>query len=105
MPKITAAPQKQVDSAPAIEPEAIEKPAIDQDSLSIEQLAQGVLDRDFRPRTAAIRRLAQSVLTAAKPSTKSKKKRAKTSDKSGGKTKSRNKKRKLAKIPGQKTSG
>ncbi len=86
------------------------KPQIDQDALSLEQAAKGVLARKFRPRVSTVRRLAEAVLSAeeeAKKAGKKKKKKpsdkksAKSSDKKSGKS-SRGKKRKLAKIPGQK---
>ena len=80
----------------------------DQDTLGLTALAKGVLARDFRPRVATVRRLAEAVIAlqgdiaelkratkkAAKPKTKA---AAGKSAKGGGK-----KKRKLAKIPGQK---
>ncbi len=72
---------------------------VDQDALGISELAKGVLARDFRPRIASVRRLAEAVLAKeAKPKKKKKKKPTKkaAAAKSGGK------KRKLAKIPGQK---
>ncbi len=69
--------------------------AADQDSLTIDDLARAVLDRSLRPRTAAVRRLAEAVLERAGGKKKSKKKSAadKPGKKDGGK------KRKLAKIP------
>lgn len=72
------------------------EPSIDQDELSIKALARGVLARDFRPRVSSVRRLAEAVLAKeAKPKAGKKKKSAKVG----------RKKRKLAKIPGQKNSG
>ncbi len=72
--------------------------APDQDALSDLDLAKGVLARDFRPRAASVKRLAEAVLAkqeaSSTPRKKSKKKAS--AGKSGGK------KRKLAKIPGQK---
>lgn len=95
---------------------ANENSLTDQDSLDTEQLARGVLARDFRPRVATVRRLAEEVLeqagmlaqlradaAAKKPQKKSAKNgktdvagKAKKSKKAGSK------KRKLAKIPVQK---
>ncbi len=66
-----------------------ETAATDQDALSTSDLAKGVLARDFRPRAASVRRLAEAVLAAERAARKKKKK------KSG-------KKRRLARIPGQK---
>lgn len=60
----------------------------DQDAMDIKTLARAVLAREFRPRTAAIRRLAEAVLAKGAPKPKKKK---------DGK-----KARKLATIPGQK---
>lgn len=68
-------------------PEAPTPP--DQDAMALKDLARAVLDRSIRPRTAAVRRLAEAVL--AKGAGKADKK------KKGGK-----KSRKLATIPGQK---
>ncbi len=64
----------------------------DQDALSVTELAKGVLARDFRPRAASVRRLAEAVLAKQESPAKPKKK----------KKKSAGKKRRLAKIPGQK---
>lgn len=91
-----------MNAQPATPPEpANENAPIDQDALSLKQLAQGILDRDFRPRVASVRRLAEAVL--AEPPAKPKKDKAKKkkSAKAAGK-KAGGKKRKLAKIPGQK---
>lgn len=71
-----------------------EAPApVDQDDMPVADLAQAVLSREIRPRTASVRRLAQAVLefTAKAP----KKKKGKSAKKDG-------KKRKLARIPQQK---
>ncbi len=91
MPQDTAIPPQ---NASAKVPAALD-PAVDQDELSLTDLAKAILARDIRPRVNSIRRLAEAVVAnEAKPS-KKKKKAA-----SGGKAS--NKKRKLAKIPGQK---
>lgn len=63
--------------------------AVDQDALTLTDLAKGVLARDFRPRTASVRRLAEAVLAQEAAVAKRKRKKA-------------SKKRRLAKIPGQK---
>jgi hypothetical protein len=72
--------------------------AIDQNSLTIEELARGVLDRSLRPRTGSIRRLAEAVLEIGDGVKKSKKKKSADAAGKSGK-KSGGKKRKLAKIP------
>lgn len=72
-------PPAAVKAAPAAEP------------LGIKALAEGILARTIRPRTADIRRLAEAAL---KPDKKKKKKAAKKAAKDSG--------RKLSKIPGQK---
>ncbi len=69
---------------------------IDQDSLSVEQLARTVLDRALRPRVGSVRRLAEAVLAAAVPKAKKGKEPKKPKKDSG-------KKKKLARIPGQKS--
>jgi hypothetical protein len=66
--------------------------------LTDRQLAEAVLARTLRPKTADIRRLAEAVL--AKPAKKKAKDGAKKAD--GKKAKSPKADRKLAKIPGQK---
>jgi hypothetical protein len=66
---------------------------VEQDDLSLESLAQGVLDRSIRPRTGSVRRLAEGVLALQADLKKARKK--------GGKS-GKKKHRKLAKIPGQK---
>jgi hypothetical protein len=71
--------------------EAVPAPANDRGDLSLADLARGVLAREFRPRVAELRRLAEAVLAAEE-------KRARK--KAGGKK--QGKKRKLPKIPGQK---
>lgn len=71
---------------------------LDQDQLSVDELAERALAREFRPRIASVMRLAEAVLArkeAEKPidaDGKIKKKKRKA----GGK------KRKLARIPDQK---
>ena len=59
---------------------------VDQDALKLKDLAQGVLDGDFRPRAASVRRLAEAVLDL-----KAEKKARKNA-----------KRNKLPKIPNQK---
>jgi hypothetical protein len=71
------------------------KPADNRDTLSVAQLARGILSKEIRPRAGDVRRLADAALAVGKPN---KDKKAKTD---GGK-KAKGKK-KLAKIPGQKT--
>jgi hypothetical protein len=66
--------------------------------LTDRQLAEAVLARTLRPKTADIRRLAEAVL--AKPAKKKAKDGAKKAD--GKKAKVPKADRKLAKIPGQK---
>ncbi len=66
-------------------------PPIPEDDLGLAELAAAVLARSFRPRVRHVRRLAEAVL-AAEDKRATKKKAGKTSGK----------KRKLAKIPGQK---
>ena len=73
----------------------VPKPADDRDELSVAQLARGILAKDIRPRAGDVRRLADAVLAAGKPK---KDKKAKAD----GAKKAKDKK-KLAKIPGQKT--
>ena len=60
-------------------------PASDTAGLSVKSLAEAILARTIRPRAADVRRLAEAVL---------KKKKGKKAD---------GKKRKLSKIPGQKS--
>ena len=83
-----------------------DKGGADQDALGLSALAEGVLARDFRPRVSSIRRLAEAVL-ALQNDISDLKKAGNGSAKtrlSGEKTakKGSKKKRKLAKIPGQK---
>jgi len=87
--------------APAPEAGAKAEAIADQDRLSLEQLAKGVLAREFRPRSASIRRLAEAVLALAEADAAKAAKKKRASKKSGSK-KPGGKKRKLAKIPGQK---
>ncbi|GAA0271842.1 hypothetical protein GCM10009127_10150 [Alteraurantiacibacter aestuarii] len=85
------------EAAPEAAPAAAAATAVDQDSLDVKALAKGVLARDFRPKVSTVRRLAEAVLAkSAETGKKKKKKKASASGKSGGK------KRKLARIPGQK---
>ena len=62
---------------------------VDQDSLGLKTLAKAILAREFRPRVSSVRRLAEAVLEERKKP-------------KGKKKSSSGKKRKLAKIPGQK---
>lgn len=66
-------------------------PAVDSASLGLSALAEAILARRIRPRTADVRRLAEAVLAS-----KTRKQKNKTAKKASGK------KRKLSKIPGQK---
>jgi hypothetical protein len=77
--------------------------ANDQAELTLEALAQGILSRKVRPRTSDIRRLAEAVL-APSPEAKPKKVKALANGKDEPKAdkKAAKKKKKLAKIPGQK---
>ena len=82
----------------SVETEAGNAPAnasIDQNALDIRQLAKAVLAREFRPRAASVRRLAEAVLSGIEKPEKSKKNKKKSGKKVSAK------KRKLAKIPGQ----
>jgi hypothetical protein len=72
--------------------EAVPAAANDVGELPLADLARGILAREIRPRVADVRRLAEATLAAEE-------KRARK--KAGGKKKD-TKKRKLAKIPGQK---
>ncbi|WP_137680135.1 hypothetical protein [Aurantiacibacter suaedae] len=93
--------------APTAQEAANENGNPDQDALGLTALAEGVLARDFRPRVASVRRLAEAVLAMQREKTELKKaprKAAKSTTKAAsGKSakKSGKKKRKLAKIPGQ----
>ncbi len=75
---------------------ANENTPTDQDSLALDALAKGVLSREFRPRAASVRRLAEGVL-ALQDDLKKARKKAKAAAKPKKK-----KNKKLAKIPGQK---
>lgn len=72
--------------------ETVPAPANDAGELTLAELARGVLAREIRPRAGDVRRLAEAVLAA-----EDKRERKKA----GGKKKDI-KKRKLARIPGQK---
>ena len=94
------------DDALAPQEPANENTPADQDTLDISALAKGVLARSFRPRAVTVRRLAEAVLSlqgelrsAKKPGKKAAKGKN-SPDKVSGK--GSKKKRKLAKIPGQK---
>ena len=76
-------------------------PAVDQNALNLADLAKGVLARDFRPRVDTIRRLAEAALAKAESPAKPKKKKKKKAAEKAAKSAS-GKKRRLAKIPGQK---
>ena len=71
--------------------EAVPPPANDEGELALVDLARGIVAREIRPRVADVRRLAEAVLAAEEKRTRKK---------AGGKKDG--KKRKLAKIPGQK---
>ncbi len=79
-----------VAKSPANAPEAV-----DQDALSLQELASAILAGSLRPRVNSLRRLAEAVLADQQKPAKKKKK-------SSSGSKGSNKKRKLAKIPGQK---
>lgn len=70
-------------------------PAATSDEMTLAELAEGILARRIRPRTAQVRSLAQAVLDAEE-------KRARRKAKAEEKKKAGGKKRKLAKIPRQK---
>lgn len=76
---------------------ANENAAIGQDALTLDALAKGVIDREFRPRANTVRRLAEGVLVLQADLKKARKKAKAATPKTGKK-----KKKKLAKIPGQK---
>jgi hypothetical protein len=67
--------------------------APDQDAMPLKDLARAVLDRAIRPRTGAVRRLAEAVLGIGE---------GKSGKKADKKKKGDKKSRKLATIPGQK---
>lgn len=79
---------------------ANENVAVDQDALSLEELAAGVLQREFRPRANSVRRLAEGVL-ALQGDLKKARKKAKAAKAAAPKL-PKKKKKKLARIPGQK---
>lgn len=83
---------------PDPQPAANENTSVDQDALSLEALAEGLLNRQFRPRASSIRRLAEAVHSLQSDLKKARKKAKAAAPKAGKK-----KKKKLAKIPGQKT--
>ena len=106
--RLEASPTMVAKQAQAAQEPANENGIHDQDALGLTALAEGILARDFRPRVASVRRLAEAVIAmqgdiaelkkAVKKTAKTKTKAAGgKSAKDGGK-----KKRKLAKIPGQK---
>jgi len=77
--------------------------AEDRSDLSLTDLANGILSKEIRPRVADIRRLAEAVLSGetarpkkAKAGAEGKKNKTRSDEKGGKK-----KKKKLAKIPGQ----
>ena len=94
--------------APTAQEAANENGIPDQDALGLTALAEGVLARDFRPRAATVRRLAEAVIALQGDIAELKKATRKTAKPkrkaTAGKTarKGGKKKRKLAKIPGQK---
>ncbi|APE27846.1 hypothetical protein [Aurantiacibacter gangjinensis] len=77
---------------------------VDQDALSLKALAKGVLARDFRPRAASVRRLAEAVLDL-KSEKKALKRSAKAGEPGAKARKSSKKDKKLARIPGQRGKG
>ncbi len=85
---------------------ANENSTSDQDALGLTALAEGVIAREFRPRVSTVRRLAKAVLALqgdVAELRKAGRKAAKAKAVSGKSAKKGNKKkRKLAKIPGQK---
>ncbi len=84
--------------APQPREAANENAAIEQDALSLDALAKGVIDREFRPRANTVRRLAEGVLALQADLKKARKKAKAVTPKTAKK-----KNKKLAKIPGQKT--
>ena len=74
--------------------------------MPLEALVRAVLAREFRPRAASVRRLAQGVLDLREEVKKARKKARKASVKKtdSSKAKSANKSKKLPKILGQKKS-
>jgi hypothetical protein len=86
-PKAAVAVKRPVEAVPA----PANDRANDRAELSLADLARGIAAREIRPRVTDIRRLAEAVLAAEE-----KRARKKTGGKKQGK------KRKLAKIPGQK---
>lgn len=72
----------------------------DQDALALDALANAILAREFRPRTASVRRLAEGVLELQGELKKARKKARKAV-----KAPKKKKNKKLARIPGQKKKG
>jgi hypothetical protein len=90
-PRPTVAVKRPVEALPAPANDRANDRASDRAEFSLADLARGIAAREIRPRVADIRRLAEAVLAAEE-----KRARKKTGGKKQGK------KRKLAKIPGQK---
>jgi len=85
-------------------PPAAPQPANDRGDLTLADLARGILSKEIRPRIADIRRLAEAAVSGgnarpkkAKGDGEGKKNKTRPDEKGGKK-----KKKKLAKIPGQK---
>tara|TARA_A100001391_G_scaffold1033_3_gene1434 strand:+ start:30274 stop:30645 length:372 start_codon:yes stop_codon:yes gene_type:complete len=104
--EIGAEPQMVAKKADAPQEAANENSTSDQDALGLTALAEGVIAREFRPRVSTVRRLAKAVLALqgdVAELRKAGRKAAKAKAVSGKSAKKGNKKkRKLAKIPGQK---
>lgn len=84
---------------------ANENSPIDQDAMSLGDLAQAVVDRRIKPRVGSIRRLAEAVLAQpAAPAVEKKKKKKAAKGAKAVKAEPSKKKRKQAKIPGQKSA-
>jgi hypothetical protein len=73
------------------------QPADDRDSLSVADLARGIVSKAIRARALDVRRLAEAVVAGASAKLKKGKK-----DKAAGEKKKDKGTKKLAKIPGQK---
>lgn len=82
---------------------ANENLSADQDALSVEALARGVLAREIRPRAGSIRRLAEAViaLQAEVKAAKKVARKARKAAKAAAPAKAK-KNKKLVRIPGQK---
>ena len=91
---VTAAKRKPSARKPAA------KPADARDSLSLVDLARGILASEIRSRVQDVRRLAEAVLAGGARPKKAKKDKAGKGGAEGGKKKDKSKK-KLARIPGQ----